>query len=104
MKEFLCRMKTKSKDGSSEFWNSCARERNRKIENLFVVLPMSEHCFIFRGRSQWPRGLRHELSSPAPTLRSWVRIPLEAWMFVCGLCAFILCLRSLRWQPASQPT
>jgi hypothetical protein len=43
-------------------------------------------------RSQWPRGLKHELSSPAPTLRSWVRIPLEAWMFVCALCAFILCL------------
>jgi hypothetical protein len=39
-----------------------------------------------------PRGLRHELSSPTPTLRSWVRIPLEAWMFVCVLCAFILCL------------
>jgi hypothetical protein len=42
-------------------------------------------------RSQWPRGLRHELSSPAPTL-SWVRILLEAWMFLCDLCAFILCL------------
>jgi hypothetical protein len=26
----------------------------------------------------WPLGLRHELSSPARTLRSWVRIPLEA--------------------------
>jgi hypothetical protein len=36
-------------------------------------------------RSQWPRGLRHEMSSPAWTLGSWVRIPLEAWMF-----AFIL--------------
>jgi hypothetical protein len=39
------------------------------------------------GRSQWRRGLRHEMSSPALTLGSWVRIPLEAWMF-----AFILCL------------
>jgi hypothetical protein len=26
-------------------------------------------------RSQWPPGLRHELSSPTPTLRSWVRVP-----------------------------
>jgi hypothetical protein len=60
------------------------------------------YVFILFGRSQWRRGLRHELSSPAPTLRSWVRIPLEAWMFVCVLCAFILCLRSLRWD--SQPT
>jgi hypothetical protein len=49
---------------------------------------------------RWPRGLRHELSSP--TLRSWVLIPLEAWMFVCVLCAFILCLYSLRRD--SQPT
>jgi hypothetical protein len=41
-------------------------------------------------RSQWPRGLRHELSSLARTLRSWFRIPLNAWKSV--LCAFNLCL------------
>jgi hypothetical protein len=34
-------------------------------------------------RSQWPRGVRHELSSPRRTLGSSVRIPLEAWMSVC---------------------
>jgi hypothetical protein len=39
--------------------------------------------------SQWPCGLRHELSSPSRMLGSWVRIPLKAWMSVC---AFILCL------------
>jgi hypothetical protein len=33
--------------------------------------------------SQLQRGLRLELSSPARTLRSWVRIPLEGWMSVC---------------------
>jgi hypothetical protein len=44
-------------------------------------------------RSQWPRGLRHELSSLARMLGSWVRIPLIAWMSV--LCAFILCLCSM---------
>jgi hypothetical protein len=32
--------------------------------------------------SQWPRRLRNKLSSPARTLQSWVRIPLEAWMSV----------------------
>jgi hypothetical protein len=42
-------------------------------------------------RSQWLRGLRHELSSLARTLGSWVRIPLKAWM---SMCAFILCLLS----------
>jgi hypothetical protein len=33
------------------------------------------------GRPQWPRGLRHELSSLARKLGSWVRIPEKAWMF-----------------------
>jgi hypothetical protein len=41
-------------------------------------------------RSQWPCGLRHELSSLARMLRSWVPIPLKVWMSV--LCAFILWL------------
>jgi hypothetical protein len=38
------------------------------------------------GWSQWPCGLKHELSSLARTLGSWVRIPLEVWM---SSCAFI---------------
>jgi hypothetical protein len=40
-------------------------------------------------RSEWPRGLTHELSSPAPTLGSWVRIRLEAWMSVCVYSVFV---------------
>jgi hypothetical protein len=40
--------------------------------------------------SQWLHGLRHELSSPAQTLGSCVRIPLEAWMFVCVYSVFLL--------------
>ena len=32
--------------------------------------------------SQWPRGLRRR-STAARLLRSWVRIPRGAWMFVC---------------------
>jgi hypothetical protein len=36
------------------------------------------------------RGLRHELSSLALTLGSWVRIPLEAWMSVCVYYVFVL--------------
>jgi hypothetical protein len=63
-----------------------------------TVHPLSLHytkwhlykvCRGFR-QSQWPRGLRHELSSLARTLGSWVRFPLKSWMSV--LCAFILCL------------
>jgi hypothetical protein len=34
-------------------------------------------------RSQWLRGPRHELSSLARTMGSWVRSPLEVWMSIC---------------------
>jgi hypothetical protein len=33
-------------------------------------------------RPQWPRCLRHELSSPTRMLWSSVQIPLKAWMFM----------------------
>jgi hypothetical protein len=75
--------------------------------------------------SQWPRCLRHELSSPARTLGSWVRIPLEAWMSVCVYSVFVLsfvqvaalrradppskksyrlCKRSWNWKSGQGPT
>jgi hypothetical protein len=41
-------------------------------------------------QSQFPRGLRHELSSLALTLGSWVRIPLKAWMSACVYSVFVL--------------
>ena len=44
-------------------------------------------------RSQWPRGLRRR-SAAARLLRLWVRIPPEAWMFVCCEC-FVLSGRGL---------
>jgi hypothetical protein len=40
-------------------------------------------------RSQLPRGLRHELSSLASTLGSWVRITLKTWMSVCMFILFV---------------
>jgi hypothetical protein len=46
---------------------------------------------------------KHEPSSPARTLGSWVRIPLEAWMSVCVYCVFALsCVGSgfaTDWSP-----
>jgi hypothetical protein len=42
------------------------------------------------GRSQWPRDIKHELSSPAQTLGSWVRNLLGAWMSVCVCSVFVL--------------
>jgi hypothetical protein len=41
-------------------------------------------------RSQWPRGLRHELSSLARTRGSWVRIQFKAWMSVWVYSMFVL--------------
>jgi hypothetical protein len=48
-----------------------------------------------RGRSQWPRRLKDELSSAAWTLESWVRISLEALLSVCVyfICV-VLCVGS----------
>jgi hypothetical protein len=66
--------------GSSWVWNL----RGHLMFSIYLI-----------SRSQWPHGLKHELSSPAPTLRSWVRIPLEAWVFVCVQCEFILCIPSV---------
>ena len=41
-----------------------------------------------KSRSQGPRGLRRR-STAAGLLRSWVRIPLGAWMFVCFECCVL---------------
>jgi hypothetical protein len=44
-------------------------------------------------RSQWARSLRHELSSPTETLRSWVRIHSRhgyLYMFLLCFCCPVL--------------
>jgi len=41
-----------------------------------------------KSRSQYPRGLRRR-SAAARLLRSWVRIPPRAWMFVCRDCCVL---------------
>ena len=46
---------------------------------FFVMFCKMETC-----RPQWPRSLRQR-SSAARLLRLWVRIPLEAWMFVVSV-------------------
>jgi len=47
-----------------------------------------EQPSVPEGRSQWPRGLRRR-SSAARLPRLWVRIPPEAWMFVCCECCVL---------------
>jgi hypothetical protein len=58
-----------------------------------------------RSRSQWPRGLRHELSAPAQTLGSWVPIPLEAWISVCVYSVSVLsCVQIAALRRANPPS
>jgi len=55
---------------------------------MVKIRPRPPHC-----QSQWPRGLRRRYTA-ARLLRSWVRIPPRAWMFVCCEC-FVLSGRGL---------
>jgi hypothetical protein len=55
--------------------------RSRKVE-LYLDSPTFLHGIVLNCRSQWPRGLRHELSSTEQTLGSWDRIPFEVWISV----------------------
>jgi hypothetical protein len=55
-----------------------------------------------RSRSQWSSGLRHELFSPAPTLRSWVRIPLRHG-YLCVFCVCFFCFYIVWSETASRP-
>jgi hypothetical protein len=62
-------------------------------EHKMLATPKNQHKYSFVQyipifcRSQWSRGVRHELSSPVRTLGSCVRIPLEAQMSVCFCCS-----------------
>ena len=46
------------------------------------------YIYIYICRSQWPRGLRRR-SATAHLLKSWVRIPPGAWIFVCCECCVL---------------
>jgi hypothetical protein len=53
-----------------------------------LTKPTGNDYYISNCRSQGPRGLRRR-SSAARLLRLWVRIPPEAWMFVCCECCVL---------------
>jgi hypothetical protein len=55
-----------------------------KVLYLSLLFTVSIYVFVLL-----PCDIRHEMSSPARTLGSWVRIPLKAWMFVCVYSVFV---------------
>jgi len=55
-------------------------------------------------QSQWPRGLQRLRSWTVRTLRSLVRIPLEAWKYIwVFLCCAVLCRQRSWWWPGPRP-
>jgi hypothetical protein len=57
-----------------------------KVHNIGITV---FYIYIYMCRSQWSCALRRR-SSAARLLRSWVRIPPRAWMFVCCECCVLL--------------
>jgi hypothetical protein len=58
---------------------------NVNIINVHAYIYTYMYLYIYICRSQRPRGLKRR-SATARLLRSWVRIPPGAWMFVCCGC------------------
>jgi hypothetical protein len=56
-----------------------------KNKNVYISVEGDalKHSSPINSQSQWPRGIRHEMTSLARTVELWDRIPLKAWMFVC---------------------
>ena len=65
-------------------FETCRYMHNLSIINRCVWLKLYILSNLIR-RSQWPRGLRRR-SAAARLLRTWVRIPPGAWMFVYCEC------------------
>jgi hypothetical protein len=65
------------------------RDNIKRNENKLFAQKLSASDICDR-LSQWSRCMRHELSLPAQTLGSWVRIRFEAWIFVYFYSVFVM--------------
>ena len=68
--------------------NCTSHERQLALITNFNQLMFLKKIIHIYWRSQWPRGLRR-WSAAAHLLRSWVRIPPEACIFVCCECCVL---------------
>ena len=67
------------------------RQHHHFYSRQTVINPFKSGIYpnnILKCRSRWPRGLRRR-SAAARLLRLWVRIPPEAWKFVCCECCVL---------------
>jgi len=67
--------------------------------SIFIIILYIIYCCI--RRSEWPRGLRRRSTADC-LLRLWVRMPPEAWKFVCCRCC-VLSSRRLRDELITRP-
>jgi hypothetical protein len=78
---------------SKKYYISTFLFKETPCEGRTHLLRWNNRKYIKLSRSQWLRGLMHEMhdfASPARILGSWVRISLEAWMFVYVYFVFML--------------
>ena len=79
-------------DKGSDKWDACHQNwftqflALKLVIYVYTYICMCTHIYVCR--SQWPRGLRRR-SAAARLLKSWVRIPPGAWMFVCCECCVL---------------
>jgi hypothetical protein len=57
-------------------------------KQIILIINTILYFILYLKRSQWPRDIRHELSWPAETSESWVRISLGARIFMCVYSVF----------------
>ena len=72
-----------------EYWKVAPLESS--VDWQQIKRPDFVNYILETSRSQWPRGLRRRYAA-ARLLRSWVRTPPRAWMFVLCEC----CVLSVR--------
>ena len=63
--------------------SSTIKMKTDQIQDIHTYI----YIYIYICRSQWPPGLKGRFAV-IRLLRSWVRIPPGAWMFVCCECCF----------------
>jgi hypothetical protein len=99
------RTKYRVLEGNSEVKRLLWRPRSRLRDTAKVNLKEIVRGRALVSRSQRPRCLRHELSSFARTVGSWVQIPLKAWVSVCIYSVFVLfCVQVVALRRANPPS